>query len=118
MAENDPSIGFTCGLDTSLRLISGKWKPIILYFLLVGPKRYGELKRAVRDVSDKVLIQHLKELEADGVILRMDYKEVPPRVDYSLSPLGVSLAQALVPLCNWGSENVAAVVSVVNARDR
>ena len=53
---------FTCGLDATLKIISGKWKPLILYFLLRGPTRYGELKRAVRDVSDKVLIQHLKEL--------------------------------------------------------
>ena len=89
--------GFTCGLDATLRVISGKWKPLILYFLAqAGPIRYGELRRAVRDVSDKMLIQHLKELEGDGLVSRTDYKEVPPRVDYSLTPLGVSLAEALV----------------------
>jgi DNA-binding HxlR family transcriptional regulator len=119
MKAKAPSVpGFTCGLDTSLRLIAGKWKPLILYFLLLGPKRYGELKRAVRDVSDKVLIQHLKELEADGVLTRTDYKEVPPRVDYSLTPLGRSLAEALVPLCDWGTENVAEVACVVAERER
>lgn len=91
--------GFTCGLDATLRIISGKWKPLILYFLLRGPTRYGELKRAIRDVSDKVLIQQLKELDADGVLLRNDYKQIPPRVDYTLTPLGLSLAQALEPLC-------------------
>ena len=90
---------FSCGLDATLRVIAGKWKPLILYFLLQGPNRYGELKRAVKGVSDKVLIQQLKELEADGVLLRTDYKEVPPRVDYALTPLGRSLAQALEPLC-------------------
>src|SRR3989344_6925571 len=90
--------GFTCGLDATLRVIAGKWKPLILYFLAQGgPTRYGELRRAVRDVSDKMLIQQLKELEADGLVKRTDYKEVPPRVDYSLTPLGVSLAEALVP---------------------
>ncbi|WP_315837430.1 helix-turn-helix domain-containing protein [Bradyrhizobium prioriisuperbiae] len=113
-----PVLGFTCGLDTSLRLIAGKWKPLILYFLLLGPKRYGELKRAVRDVSDKVLIQHLKELEADGVLTRTDYKEVPPRVDYSLTPLGRSLAEALVPLCDWGTQNAAEVTGVFAERER
>lgn len=109
--------GFTCGLDATLRIISGKWKPLILYFLLRGPNRYGELKRAIRDVSDKVLIQQLKELEADGVLLRTDYKEVPPRVDYTLTPLGRSLAQALEPLCNWGTENMAEMQRIFAERD-
>lgn len=110
--------GFTCGLDATLRVISGKWKPLILYFLAQGgPTRYGELRRAVRDVSDKVLIQQLKELEADGLVKRTDYKEVPPRVDYSLTPLGLSLAQALVPLCDWGTANLAEVSRVFAERD-
>lgn len=111
MSKAPPSAvpGFTCGLDATLRLIAGKWKPLILYFLLQGPNRYGELKRAVRGVSDKVLIQQLKELEADRVVKRTDYREVPPRVDYSLTPLGRSLAQALEPLCTWGTENMAEV---------
>jgi DNA-binding HxlR family transcriptional regulator len=116
----DPALiapGFTCGLDATLRIISGKWKPLILYFLLRGPTRYGELKRAVRDVSDKVLIQQLKELEADGVLLRTDYKEVPPRVDYTLTPLGQSLAQALEPLCTWGTENMAEMQKIFAERD-
>jgi DNA-binding HxlR family transcriptional regulator len=63
---------------------------------------YGELRRAARDVSEKMLIQQPKKLKADGLVKRTDYKEVPPRVDYSLTALGRSLAQALVPLCSWG----------------
>jgi len=109
--------GFTCGLAATLRVISGKWKPLILYFLAQGgPTRYGELRRAVRDVSDKMLIQQLKELEADGLVKRTDYREIPPRVDYALTPLGQSLAQALVPLCTWGTENMAEVTRVYAAR--
>lgn len=109
--------GFTCGLDATLRVIAGKWKPLILYFVAQdGPTRYGELRRAIRDVSDKVLIQQLKELEADGLVKRTDYKEVPPRVDYSLTPLGHSLAQALVPLCTWGTDNMAEVSRVFAER--
>ncbi|WP_292071196.1 winged helix-turn-helix transcriptional regulator [Brevundimonas sp. UBA7534] len=109
--------GFTCGLDATLRVISGKWKPLILYFLAQGgPTRYGELRRAIRDVSDKVLIQQLKELESDGLVKRTDYKEVPPRVDYSLTPLGRSLSLALVPLCTWGTENMDAVQQVFAQR--
>jgi DNA-binding HxlR family transcriptional regulator len=109
--------GFTCGLDATLRIISGKWKPLILYFLLRGPTRYGELKRAIRDVSDKVLIQQLKELDADGVLVRNDYKQVPPRVDYTLTPLGHSLAQALEPLCAWGSENMGEMQRIFAERE-
>jgi DNA-binding HxlR family transcriptional regulator len=112
----DPVPEFTCGLDATLRVISGKWKPLILYFLLQRPNRYGELKRAVRGVSDKVLIQQLKELEADAILRRTDYKEVPPRVDYSLTPLGHSLAEALAPLCTWGTENMAEVTRVLAQR--
>jgi DNA-binding HxlR family transcriptional regulator len=112
-----PTTGFTCGLDATLRLISGKWRPLIVYFLLQqGPIRYGALRRAVRDVSDKVLIQQLKELEADDLIQRTDHKEVPPRVDYALTPLGRSLAGALEPLCSWGSENMAEVSRIFAER--
>jgi DNA-binding HxlR family transcriptional regulator len=117
VTTSDPVPGFTCGLDATLRVISGKWKPLILYFLLQAPNRYGELKRAVRGVSDKVLIQQLKELEADGILRRTDYKEVPPRVDYSLTPLGRSLAEALAPLCTWGTENMAEVSRVLAQRE-
>lgn len=110
--------GFSCGLDATLRVIAGKWKPLIIYFLVQGPNRYGALKRAVRGVSDKVLIQQLKELEADGIIIRRDYQEVPPRVDYTLTPLGHGLAAALAPLCEWGSANMAAVTRLLEERAR
>jgi DNA-binding HxlR family transcriptional regulator len=106
-----------CGLNATLRIISGKWKPLILFFLRDGPKRYGELKRLTQGVSDKVLIQQLKDLEADCVLSRTDYKEVPPRVDYGLTPLGRSLADAIVPLCTWGTENAREMASIFAQRD-
>ncbi len=109
--------GFSCGLDATLRIISGKWKPLVLFFLRDGPKRYGELKRLIQGVSDKVLIQSLKDLEADHVLARTDYKEVPPRVDYALTPLGRSLAEAIVPLCTWGTEHMAEMASIFATRD-
>ena len=110
-------MGYSYGLAATLRIISGKWKPLILYFLLQGPKRYGELKRTIKGVSDKVLIQQLKELEVDRVLARTDYKEVPPRVDYALTPLGRSLAVAIVPLCTWGTENLAEMAKIFAERD-
>jgi DNA-binding HxlR family transcriptional regulator len=110
-------IGFSHGLAATLRVISGKWKPQILYFLLSGPKRYGELKSAIVGVSDKVLIQQLKELEADRIVARTDYKEVPPRVDYTLTPLGRSLADAIVPMCTWGTNNLAELTKIFAEQD-
>ncbi|MEG3178682.1 helix-turn-helix domain-containing protein [Sphingomonas sp. RB3P16] len=86
--------------------------------MIQGPNRYGALKRAVRGVSDKMLIQQLKELEADGVVTRKDHQEVPPRVDYTLTPLGRTLAVALVPLCNWGSDNMAEVTRIFAEREQ
>ncbi|MDQ2139941.1 helix-turn-helix domain-containing protein [Alcaligenaceae bacterium B3P038] len=106
-----------CGLNATLRIISGRWKPLVLFFLRDGPKRYGELKRLVDGVSDKVLIQQLKDLEANRVLARTDYKEVPPRVDYALTPLGRSLAQAIIPLCTWGTENAEEMASIFAERD-
>ena len=117
MTRNSEICGTGCGLNTALRIISGKWKPLILFFLRDGPKRYGELKRLVRGVSDKVLIQQLKDLEANHVLTRTDYKEVPPRVDYTLTPLGRSLAEAIVPLCTWGTENAAEMAGIFAKRD-
>src|ERR1700686_129987 len=86
---------FICGLDAALAVLGGKWKPLILYHLAHGTRRYGELRRAVGAVSDKMLIQQLKELQADGVIDRCDYEEVPPKVEYVLTPFGRTLAKAL-----------------------
>jgi len=106
-----------CGLNATLRIISGKWKPLVIFFLRGGPKRYGELKRLIPGVSDKVLIQQLKDLEADQVLARTDYKEVPPRVDYTLTPLGHSLADAIIPLCTWGNENATQMASIFAERD-
>lgn len=110
------SMGFSCGLDVALSVVGGKWKPLILYHLAHGTRRYGDLKRAVGGVSDKMLIQQLKELHADGVIDRRDYQQVPPKVEYSLTPFGKTLAEALAPLCAWGIEHLAQVEQLVADR--
>ncbi|QZP32237.1 winged helix-turn-helix transcriptional regulator [Pseudomonas sp. DR48] len=117
MTTNSEICGTGCGLNATLRIISGKWKPLVLFFLRDGPKRYGELKRLIPGVSDKVLIQQLKDLEADRVLARNDYKEVPPRVDYTLTSIGRSLAEAIIPLCTWGTENAAEMASIFAERD-
>lgn len=107
---------FTCGLDAALAVLGGKWKPLILFHLGHGPRRYGELRRAVAGVSDKVLIQQLKELQADGVVHRLDHKEIPPKVEYSLTVFGTTLARALAPLCAWGTAHMDEVERVMARR--
>ncbi|MFK3880641.1 MULTISPECIES: winged helix-turn-helix transcriptional regulator [Pantoea] len=94
-----------CGLDVALRYIGGKWKPILLFHLQFSPRRFGELKRLTEGISEKVLIQQLKDLTEDGIILRHDYKEVPPKVEYAITDFGKTLALALQPLCEWGNAN-------------
>src|SRR5688500_5745351 len=93
---------FRCGLDAVLDVVGGKWKALILWELAPGARRFGELRRQVDGISEKVLIQQLRELETAGIVHREQYNEVPPRVEYSLTPLGESLNTALVPLCEWG----------------
>lgn len=107
---------FSCGLDVALSVIGGKWKPLILFHLAHETRRYGELKRAIGGVSDKMLTQQLKELNVDGVVNRCDYQQVPPKVDYSLTSFGKTLADALVPLCSWGTEHITKVEQLVANR--
>ena len=102
-----------CGLHIALAVMGGKWKPLILYYLGQGPKRFGQLKRSIAGVSEKVLIQQLRELAAAGVLVRRDYQRVPPMVDYTMTELGMTLARALMPLCEWGTEHRAHVVETV-----
>src|SRR3984957_19439794 len=111
---------FTCGLDAALFVLGGKWKPLILFHLAHGTRRYGELRRAIGGISDKVLIQQLKELQADGIIDRRDCAEIPPKVEYSVTTFGRTLGKALAPLCEWGttySEDVEAIVARRKARE-
>jgi DNA-binding HxlR family transcriptional regulator len=85
----------------ALDVIGGKWKVFILWTLQSEAQRFGELRRLVEGISEKMLIQHLKEMQADGIVARKDFKEVPPRVEYTLTPFGKSLYAALAPLCEW-----------------
>lgn len=93
---------YSCGLEAALEVVGGKWKVLILWALRSEAHRFGELRRRVQGISEKMLIQHLKEMEADGIVNRRDFKEVPPRVEYALTAFGYSLYAALAPLCEWG----------------
>ncbi len=91
-----------------MEVISGKWKVLVLWALRDRPRRFGDLRRQVPGVSEKVLVQQLRELEADGIVLRETYDEVPPRVEYSLTEDGRALDEALKPLGAWGRERRSA----------
>ena len=94
------------GYSYTLSLITGKYKPIILYCLMeYEPVRFNEMQRYLGRIADKTLSQHLEELERDGLIHREMYPEVPPKVEYSLSERGQSLMVVLDQLCVWGEEN-------------
>lgn len=105
-----------CGLDVALAGMGGKWKPLILYHLYSGPKRFGDLKRLVAGISEKVLIQQLRELAAAGVLTRRDYQRVPPMVDYTITAFGLTLARALLPLCHWGTEHRDRIAEIMLSR--
>ena len=91
-----------CPVETTLTLISDKWKVLILRDLMPGTKRFGQLKKSVGNVSQKVLTAQLREMEQSGLLTRTVYPEVPPRVEYTLTELGRSLKPGLDAMWNWG----------------
>lgn len=93
-----------CPVETTLMLIGDKWKVLILRDLLPGTKRFGELKKSIGTVSQKVLTAQLRDMERNGLVNRKVYPEVPPRVEYSLTELGRSLKPILDAMWDWGEE--------------
>jgi DNA-binding HxlR family transcriptional regulator len=91
-----------CGVGPAFEVIGGKWKAVILWELHAQPKRFGELRRLISGVSEKMLIQQLRELEVDGLVDRHVFHEVPPKVEYSVTALGKALNKAMGPLADWG----------------
>ena len=98
-----------CPVETTLTLIGDKWKVLILRDLMLGTKRFGELKKSIGTVSQKVLTAQLRDMEANGLVHREVYAEVPPRVEYSLTGLGQSLKPILDAMWNWGEDYKSSV---------
>ncbi|MFH8627184.1 winged helix-turn-helix transcriptional regulator [Streptomyces vietnamensis] len=97
--------GHVCGIDTAMEVIGGKWKVLILWALHERPhRRFGELRRLIPGITEKVLASHLREMETDGIVDRVSYEEVPPRVEYALTKDGIRLNEALEPLAAWGRQ--------------
>lgn len=102
MRSKDPD---DCGFGAALQAIGGKWKTSLLWTLHLRPHRFAELRRLLPGISEKVLTQQLRRMEADGLVNRHDYGEVPPRVEYSITPLGLSLNDAVTVMSKWGKQH-------------
>lgn len=97
---------YECPVTATLTVIGGRWKPIIIWTLSNGSKRFGQLDAIITGISRKILTEQLKELEASGLIIRTEYKEIPPRVVYELSEKGKSLKPVMKAMSIWGTEHV------------
>ncbi len=100
----DPSV---CPISYTLSIVGGKWKWVLMWILSSkGTQRYGEIRKLLPNITHKILIQHLKELEANDLILRKEYTQVPPKVEYSLTEKGQTLLPVLELMSEWGSINI------------
>ena len=97
---------YNCSVEATLEVLGGKWKTLILYHLTDQTLRYNSIKKLIPNISYKVLTSQLKQLELDGLIHRVDYEQVPPKVEYSLSEYGESLRPVLASMCKWGSNRI------------
>lgn len=93
---------YFCAMDLTMSVIGGKWKAVVLWYLRSGKKRFGELRRHVPGISEKMLSLQLRELEKDGIVKRTVYPEIPPRVEYELTAEGKTLVPALEAIAEWG----------------
>ena len=102
MAEKIKRKTISCPVETTLRVIGGRWKVLIIHHLIADTKRFGELTRLLGGISARTLSKQLRELEVDGVVDRKDFREIPPKVEYSLTPLGKTLEPVLRSMEAWG----------------
>ncbi|MDJ0387199.1 helix-turn-helix domain-containing protein [Roseomonas sp. E05] len=106
-----------CAVEAAISLIDGKWKCVVLFHLLGGTLRFNEIRRQIPGVTQRMLTNQLRELEEDGLIERRVYAQVPPKVEYSLSPLGRSIEPILLALKDWGDANLSRFGKPAAARE-
>ena len=103
---------FGCPVEACLEIVGGKWKGVILFHLLGGTKRFNELMRLMPVVSQRMLTRQLRELEADQIVVRKVYPEVPPKVEYSLTEFGLTLVPVLKVLQQWGDQYIEHIIAI------
>ena len=108
---------YSCPVEAMVEVIGGKWKGVILYHLLDGTQRFNELKRLKPNITQRMLTLQLRELEADGIIHREVYREVPPKVEYSLTELGESLRPVILLMMEWATHNMEKVLESRNTKN-
>lgn len=101
---------FGCSVEAALEVMGGKWKGVILFHLVSGTKRFNEIRRLVPNATQRMVTLQLRELEADGIVERKIYQQIPPRVEYSLTEFGRSLEPILLLMRNWGNEYLEQIV--------
>ena len=104
----------SCPVEITLKVIGGRWKVLIWRELFPGVKRFNELQRAVKGITQKMLTQQLRDMEADGIVHREVYAQVPPKVEYSLTPLGESLKPIIDEMHKWGLEHLQRQLTIDN----
>lgn len=102
-ALNEKMINDSCGMAYTLGILGGRWKPAILCRLMHGTMRYGELKKSIDGISERMLVAQLRELENDGIVQRKVFPEVPPRVEYEMTELGLTMKSVIASMSDWGN---------------
>jgi DNA-binding HxlR family transcriptional regulator len=109
---------YNCPVEAAVDVFGGKWKSLILWWLQERTWRFAELRRQIPGITEKMLTQQLRELEADGIVARRVYPTVPPKVEYSLTDYGLSLKRALKEICNWGKQHMMRIGAVQLSPER
>lgn len=114
MKPEESNCNFGCPVEAALEVLGGKWKGLILYHLKDDTRRFNELRRLIPDVTQRMLTKQLRELEADKIVKRKIFQEIPPKVEYSLTTFGLTLTPILKALQEWGIEYIEEVIAIRN----
>ncbi len=112
MKTTRPKCHFRCPVEAALEILGGKWKGLILFHLRSETRRFNELKRLIPDISQRMLTKQLRELEADEIVHRKIFQEIPPKVEYSLTNFGITLTPVLKALHEWGIEYINKIAEI------